>query len=71
MRRFGLALVVSGLALALGSFVLLPSTYGSDYAAINPYGIFGGVVGVVLAIAGLAPLIGGDSGPGDRNLNEP
>jgi hypothetical protein len=60
MRPTGVVLVLVGLALIGGSCSLFPSQFGSDYAAVNPVGIMGGVFGGLLAIAGLALLLGSD-----------
>ena len=63
MRLIGLGVVVAGLGLAVGSCVAFPSAVGSDYAAINPWGVFGSTLGVLLALAGTVAALGGRGGP--------
>jgi hypothetical protein len=60
MRRAGLALLVVGLAMTFVSCTAFGSQFGSDYAAINGFGIIGATIGVLLMLAGLPFAIGGD-----------
>ena len=60
MRRVGLVVLLIGLALTFGSCAVFPSQFGSDYAAINAGGVMGTAVGVMLMLAGLAFVVGGD-----------
>jgi len=53
MRRAGIAVLLIGVVLALGSCtVFFPSQYGSDYAAINLGGPAGTLLGVILICVG-------------------
>lgn len=60
MRRIGVALVLAGVVLVAASCSLFPSQFGSDYAAINPGGVLGGVFGALLALCGLVLVLPGD-----------
>ena len=56
MSGSGRALLLIGIVIALGSCVVFPSQFGSDYMGINLAGVLGAVVGLALALAGLAVL---------------
>jgi membrane associated rhomboid family serine protease len=60
VKRFGVILMLIGLIAIAGSCTLFPSQYGSDYAAVNPVGVLGGIFGALLGLGGLGFMFGAD-----------
>ena len=65
--RRTLLLEILGVILIAGSCVVFPGTSGSDYTGTNAGSLFGGLLGAIVMLIGLAPYMrGGGGGLGGR-----